>query len=153
VYGRRMIARGENVKSFNRVEFPGRTVMLAVHGRERAIAGTSAPNVAGTWEGTWSHRAGSGQITLRLAQEGTTDTGRQSVVGVVPVFDRYRRQIRLAEQIREGSIENSTLIFNVEVRDGREHQINFTLSVSDDSMVGTVCAFTCGTVRLKRSNR
>ena len=129
-------------------------VMLAVHGHERAIAGTTTPNVAGTWEGTWSHRAGSGRITLRLAQEGTTVTGRQSVVGVVPVFDRHRRQkIRLAEQIREGYIENSTLIFNVEVRDGPERQVNFTLSVSDDSMVGTVCAFTCGTVRLKRSNR
>jgi hypothetical protein len=59
----------------------------------------------------------------------------------------------LAEAIREGYIENSTLIFNVEVRDGPEHQVNFTLSVSDDSMVGTVCPFTCGTVRLKRSNR
>ena len=85
-------------------------VMLAIHGHERAIAGTTTPNVAGTWEGTWSHRAGSGRITLRLAQEGTTVTGRQSVVGVVPVFDRHRRrQIRLAEAIREGYIENSTL--------------------------------------------
>ena len=129
-------------------------VMLAVHGRERALAGTSTPNVAGTWEGTWSHRAGSGQITLRLAQEGTTVTGRQSVLGVVPVFERRRRQqIRLAEEIREGSLENSTLIFNVEVREGPERQVNFTLNVSDDSMVGTICAFTCGTVRLKRSNR
>jgi hypothetical protein len=129
-------------------------LMLAVHGRERAIAGTATPNVAGTWEGTWSHRAGSGRITLRLAQEGTTVTGRQSVLGVVPVFDRHRRQqIRLAEQIREGYLENSTLIFNVEVRDGRERQLNFTLNVSDDSMVGTICAFTCGTVRLKRSNQ
>jgi hypothetical protein len=72
----------------------------------------------------------------------------------VPVFDRTRRrQILFAEEIREGHIENSKLIFNVEVRDGPEHQINFTLSVSDDSMVGTVCGFTCGTVRLTRSNR
>jgi hypothetical protein len=129
-------------------------LMLPVHGRERAIAGTSTPNVAGTWEGTWSHRAGSGRITLRLAQEGTTVTGRQSVLGVVPVFDRHRRQqIRLTEEIREGYLEDSTLIFNVEVRDGRERQVNFTLNVSDDSMVGTICAFTCGTVRLKRSNQ
>jgi hypothetical protein len=129
-------------------------VMLAVHGRERAIAGTSTPNVAGTWEGTWSHRAGSGRITLRLAQEGTTVTGRQSVLGVVPVFDRHRRQqIRLGEAIREGHLEESTLIFNVEVRDGQERQVNFTLNVSDDSMVGTICAFTCGTVRLNRANQ
>jgi hypothetical protein len=41
----------------------------------------------------------------------------------------------------------------VEVRHGRERQVNFTLTVSDDSMVGTICAFTCGTVRLKRSNQ
>jgi hypothetical protein len=128
-------------------------VMLAVHGHGRALAGTTTPDVPGTWEGTWSHRAGSGRITLRLAQEGTTVTGRQSVLGIVPVFDRNRRrQILFVEEIREGHIENSTLIFNVEVRDGPEPQINFTLSVSDDSMVGTVCGFTCGTVRLKRSN-
>jgi hypothetical protein len=92
-------------------------------------------------------------MTLQLAQEGTTVTGRQSVDGVVPVFDRHRRRIRLARQIREGYMEDSTLIFNVEVLDGPERQINFTLNVSDDGMVGTVCGFTCGTVRLKRSNK
>jgi hypothetical protein len=27
-------------------------VMLTVYGRERAVAGTTVPNVAGTWEGT-----------------------------------------------------------------------------------------------------
>ena len=32
------------------------------------IAGTAPPNVAGTWEGSWRHRVGSGRITLRLAQ-------------------------------------------------------------------------------------
>jgi hypothetical protein len=81
-------------------------------------------------------------------------TGRQSVIGVLPVNDPHRRQqIRLAEQIREGTIEDSTLIFNVEVLDGPERQVNFTLSVNEDSMVGMVCTFTCGTVRLTRSSR
>jgi hypothetical protein len=50
----------------------------AGHGDGVALAGTATPNVAGMWEGTWSHRIGSGQITLRLAQEGTTVTGKQS---------------------------------------------------------------------------
>ena len=59
----------------------------AGHGDGVALAGTATPNVAGMWEGTWSHRIGSGQITLRFAQEGTTVTGKQSVVGVVPVFE------------------------------------------------------------------
>jgi hypothetical protein len=42
-------------------------LMLAGHGESPAIAGTATPNVAGTSEGTWSHRIGSVQITLRLA--------------------------------------------------------------------------------------
>src|SRR5262245_34860249 len=46
-----------------------------------AAAGTATPDVAGTWEGTWRHRQGSGQIMPRLAQEGTTVTGRQRLVG------------------------------------------------------------------------
>jgi hypothetical protein len=50
-------------------------LMVAGHGDGLALAGTATPNVAGAWEGTWSHRIGSGQITLRLAQEGTTVIG------------------------------------------------------------------------------
>jgi hypothetical protein len=42
-------------------------LMLAGHGEGPAIAGTATPNVAGAWEGTWNHRIGSSQITLRLA--------------------------------------------------------------------------------------
>jgi hypothetical protein len=65
-------------------------LMLVGTGNWGAIAGTATPNVAGTWEGTWSHRHGSGRITLQLAQEGTTVTGRQSVVGVTPLFGAQR---------------------------------------------------------------
>jgi hypothetical protein len=50
-------------------------------------AGTAAPNVAGKWQGTWTHRAGSGQITLQLAQEGTKVTGTQSLPAVIGVFE------------------------------------------------------------------
>jgi hypothetical protein len=55
-------------------------LLLVGAGDHGASAGTATPNVAGTWEGTWSHRQGSGRITLRLTQEGTTVTGRRSVV-------------------------------------------------------------------------
>jgi hypothetical protein len=117
-----------------------------------AVAGTAAPNVAGTWEGDWSHRVGSGQITLRLAQEGTKVTGKQSVVGVVPVFgDQAGRQITLGEEIRDGHLEDSTLIFHVAAPDIPGRQVNFTLTVSGEAMTGTVCGDTCGTVKLKKS--
>jgi hypothetical protein len=129
--------------------------MLAGHGHETAIAGTATPNVAGTWQGRWNHRVGSGRITLRLAQEDTTVTGRQSVGGVIPFFGSHRRrQIILSEEIRGGHIEDSTLVFYVVVRDGPEDRVNFALGIDDDdNMQGSVCAFTCGTVRLKRSTR
>jgi hypothetical protein len=44
-------------------------LMLGGHNAGSARAGTAAPNVARKWEGTWMHRAGSGQITLQLAQD------------------------------------------------------------------------------------
>ena len=47
-----------------------------LHGDGPASAGTATPDVAGTWEGTWSHRLGSEQVTLWLAQEGTKVTGK-----------------------------------------------------------------------------
>jgi hypothetical protein len=116
-----------------------------------AAAGTATPNVVGTWEGTWSHRVGSGQITLRLAQEGTKVTGRQSVIGVMPVFGDQTQRLTLGEEIRDGHIEDSTLIFHVEARDAPASQVNFTLSVSGDSMTGTVCGHTCGVIKLQKS--
>src|SRR5262245_52524258 len=107
--------------------------MLVGAGDRGAIAGTATPNVAGTWEGTWRHRQGSGQITLRLAQEGTTVTGRQSVVGVTPLFGAQRRrigrQIKLGQEVRDGHIEDSTLIFHVQALDLPGRQVNFTLTI------------------------
>ena len=125
-------------------------LMGAGHGEGLALAGTATPNVAGMWEGDWSHRIGSGQITLRLAQEGTTVIGKQSVVGVVPVFDT-RQQIVLGEEIRDGQLEDSMLMFHVRAENAPFDRVNFTLSVSGDTMTGTVCGQTCGVMKLKRS--
>ena len=132
-------------------------LMFVGAGDRRAIAGTATPNVAGTWEGTWSHRHGSGQITLRLAQEGTNVTGRQSVVGVTPLFGAQRgrrigQQISIGQEVREGHIEDSTLIFHVQALDLPRRQVNFTLTITGETMAGTVCADTCGTIKLQKSN-
>jgi hypothetical protein len=128
-------------------------LMLVGNGGGPAVAGTSTPNVAGTWEGTWSHRAaGSGQVTLRLVQEGDTVTGKQSVVGVTALFGaQMGRTINLGEEVREGHIDDSTLIFHVTAPDLPGRQVNFTLTVSGETMTGTVCGDQCGTVKLKKS--
>ena len=128
-------------------------LMLTGHGDGPAVAGTATPNVSGTWEGTWSHRAaGSGQVTLRLLQEGTTVTGKQSVAGVTAIFGgQTGRTISLGEEIREGHLEDSTLIFHVLAPDLPGRQVNFTLTVSGESMTGTVCGDQCGTIKLKKS--
>ena len=91
-------------------------LMLAGHSEGPAVAGTSTPNISGTWQGTWSHEIGSGQITLRLAQEGTKVIGKQSLPGVIPVFGSSRRQYTLGTDVREGRLEDSTLIFYVRAR-------------------------------------
>jgi len=127
-------------------------LMLVGTGDRGAIAGTATPNVAGTWEGSWSHRIGSGQLTLRLAQEGTKVTGKQSVVGVIPLFgERQGQYLTLGEEVRDGHIEDSTLIFHVEAPDIPGRQVNFTLTVSGETMTGTVCGDTCGTAKLQKS--
>ena len=95
-------------------------LMLTDNGGVPVIAGTATPNVAGTWEGSWSHRIGSGQITL-------------------------------GKDVREGQMEDSTLIFHVAAPDTPAGQVNFTLTVSGEIMTGTVCGYTCGTVKLKKS--
>jgi hypothetical protein len=132
-------------------------LMLVGAGDRGAIAGTATPDVAGTWQGTWSHRHGSGRITVQLAQEGTKVTGRQSVVSVTPLFGALRgrrigQPIKLGREIRDGHIEDSTLIFNVEAFGLVSRQVNFTLTVSGETMTGTVCADTCGTAKLQKSN-
>ena len=121
----------------------------AGHGDGLALAGPATPNVAGMWEGTWSHRIGSGQITLRLAQEGTTVIGKQSVVGVVPVYET--RQFVLGDEIMDGKLEDSLLMFHVRAENAPFDRVNFTLAVSGDTMTGTVCGHTCGVVKLKRA--
>ena len=124
-------------------------LIFAGHGDGPVIAGTATPNVAGTWEGSWSHRIGSGQITLRLAQEGTKVTGRQSVVGVIPIFNT-QQSYSLGQDIQDGTLEDSTLIFHVRTENAPVDRVNFTLTVSGDTMTGTVCGHTCGTLRLKK---
>jgi hypothetical protein len=126
-------------------------LMVTLIGDGQAIAGTPTVNVAGKWEGTWRHRIGSGQLTLELSQDGTTVTGRQSLTGVIPVFSTEQEKLTLSPEIREGTLENSTLIFNVASPDAPGGQVNFTLTVSGGTMTGTVCGFTCGTLNLKKS--
>ena len=126
-------------------------LMFAGHREGPAVAGTSTPNVSGTWQGTWSHEIGSGQITLRLAQEGTKVIGKQSVVNVMPVFGSQQTSYTLGEDIQDGTLEDSTLIFHVRAEDAPVDRVNFTLTVSGDSMTGTVCGYTCGKVRMKKS--
>ncbi|MGH8064102.1 MAG: hypothetical protein ACRERE_02455 [Candidatus Entotheonellia bacterium] len=127
-------------------------LMLGGHNAGSALAGTAAPNVAGKWEGSWMHRAGSGQITLQLAQEGTKVTGKQSLPAVMPVFGgEGQRQITLGTEVREGHLEDSTLIFHVAAPDTPAGQVNFTLTVSEQTMTGTACGYTCATLKLKKA--
>jgi hypothetical protein len=127
-------------------------LMFVGHNVGSARAGTAAPNIAGKWEGTWMHRAGSGQITLQLAQEGTKVTGEQSLPAVIPVFDiEAGRQIRLGTEVREGHLEDSTLIFHVGAPDTPGGRVNFTLTVSGETMTGTACGYTCATLKLKKA--
>ena len=127
-------------------------LMVAGHNAGSARAGAAAPNVAGKWEGTWVHRAGSGQITLQLAQQGTTVTGEQSLAAVMPVFGTEgQAQIRLGTEVREGILEDSTLIFYVGAPDTPGGRVNFTLTVSEETMTGTACGYTCATLKLKKA--
>jgi hypothetical protein len=71
-------------------------------------------------------------------------------VGVVPVFDT-RQQIVLGEEIRDGQLEDSLLMFHVRAENAPFDRVNFTLAVSGDTMTGTVCGYTCGLMKLKRS--
>jgi hypothetical protein len=95
-------------------------LMFDGHNAGSARAGTATPNVAGKWEDTWKHRAGSGQITMQLAQEGTKVTGKQNLPAVIPLFGSQRgRQSALGQEVREGHLEDSTLIFYVRAPDTR----------------------------------
>jgi hypothetical protein len=128
-------------------------LLIAMHGNIAATAGESMPNVTGKWEGTWNARGrgGSGQITLHLRQEGNKVTGKQNVVDIFPVFGTQATgPLVIGEEIRDGSIEDSTLHFHV-TAENVQGQLNFTLTVSGDSMTGTMCGYSCANLKLKKA--
>jgi hypothetical protein len=132
-------------------------LLIAIPGNSPATAGESMPNVTGKWEGSWSvgllpgraSGGGSGQITLNLLQEGTKVIGKQNVVDLISLTPGMQT-IPVSEEIRDGEIDDSTLHFHVsaETLDGR---INFTLTVSGNSMTGTACATYCAKLKLKKA--
>ena len=124
-------------------------LILAGNGEVPAVAGTSTPNVSGTWQGSWRHQIGSGQITLQLAQEGTKVIGQQSVVNVMPLFGSTT--YTLGQDIQDGKLEDSMLTFHVWAQNAPVDRVNVTLTVSGDTMTGTVCGQTCGKMSLKKS--
>ncbi len=128
-------------------------LLIAMHGTIAATAGEATPNVTGKWEGTYDGRGrfGSGQITFHLRQEGNKVTGKQSVVDLIPVWGSQTdaSTIVVGEEIRDGEIDGSTLHFHV-TTEGVRGQLNFTLTVSGDTMTGTVCGYTCGKLKLKK---
>ena len=128
--------------------------LIVTYGTIPASAGQATPNVTGKWEGTWrGPRGGSGQITMRLLQEGTKVTGKQNVVDIIPLWGAGSAgspAIAVGEDVRDGEIEDSTLTFHV-TAENVQGQLNFTLMVSGDTMTGTVCGYHCATLKLKRS--
>jgi hypothetical protein len=126
-------------------------ILFAVQGNLPAMAGESMPNVTGKWEGSWNHRIGSGQVTFQLVQEGSKVIGKQSVVGVMPVYGTQQaQQLVIGEEVRDGVLDGSTLMFHV-VAENVKGQLNFTLTVSGDTMTGTACGDTCATLKLKKA--
>jgi hypothetical protein len=128
--------------------------LIVTYGTVPASAGQATPNVTGKWEGTYSSRGrfGTGQITLHLRQEGNKVTGKQSVVDLIPVWgtEAAASTIAVGEEIRDGEIMDSTLHFHV-TAENVQGQLNFTLTVSGDSMTGTVCGYNCANLKLKKS--
>jgi hypothetical protein len=79
-------------------------------------------------------------------------TGEQSLPAVMPVFGgEGQRQITLGTEVREGHLEDSTLIFYVRAPDTPGDRVNFTLTVSGETMTGTACGYTCATLKLKKA--
>jgi hypothetical protein len=129
-------------------------LMVAGHDDGPALAGTAAPpDVAGKWEGSWIHQMASGHVTLQLTQEGTRVTGKSTVTGLMPVIEVTSGTPQaLGQEVRDGILEGSTLIFHVAARGGPSEQVNFTLTVGPEDMTGTACGFTCATVKLKKAS-
>jgi len=128
--------------------------LIVIHGTIPASAGEATPNVTGKWEGTYDGRGrfGSGPITFHLRQEGNKVIGKQSVVDLIPVWgtEAAASDIVVGEEIRDGEIDGSTLHFYV-TTEGVRGQLNFTLTVSGDTMTGTVCGYNCGKLKLKKA--
>jgi hypothetical protein len=129
-------------------------LFVAIPGNIPATAGQAAPNVTGKWEGTYESRGrlGTGPITLHLRQEGNKVTGKQSVVDLIPVWGTQAAAstIAVGEEIRDGELMDSTLHFHV-TAENVQGQLNFTLTVSGDSMTGTVCGYNCANLKLKKA--
>jgi hypothetical protein len=57
----------------------------------------------------------------------------------------------VGQEVREGHLEDSTLIFYVRAPDTPGGRVNFTLTVSEETMTGTACGYTCATPKLKKA--
>jgi hypothetical protein len=130
-------------------------IFTAMHGTVPATAGESAPNVTGKWVGSYNFRGGrfgSGEITLQLAQQGNKVTGRQSLVDLQPAWgtEAGASTIPVQPDIRDGEMMDSTVHFHVPA-ENVQGQLNFTLTVSGDTMTGTMCGYYCANLKLKRS--
>jgi hypothetical protein len=128
---------------------------IAMHGTVPATAGESTPNVTGKWEGSYNFREvrlGSGEITFDLNQQGNKVIGRQSLVDLQPAWGDQAAADTVAVQpdIRDGEMMGSTLHFHVPAENVKG-RLNFTLTVSGDTMVGTMCGYNCATLKLKKS--
>jgi hypothetical protein len=128
---------------------------IAIHRTGPATAGQSTPNVTGKWEGTYDFRwgkFGSGDITFHLQQEGNKVTGRQSLVDLQPAWgtEAAASTVPVQPDIRDGEMMDSTLHFHVPAENVKG-QLNFTLTVSGDTMIGTMCGYNCAALKLKRA--
>jgi hypothetical protein len=128
---------------------------IAMHGTGPATAGESKPNVTGKWEGSYDFRwgrSGSGEISLDLAQDGNKVTGKQSLVDLQPAWGSQAAPETIVVQpdIRHGEMMDSTLHFQVPA-ENVQGNLNFTLTVSGDTMTGTMCGHHCAALKLKKS--
>jgi hypothetical protein len=128
---------------------------IAMHGTVPATAGESTPNVTGKWEGSYNFRMGrmgSGEITFDLSQQGNKVTGRQSLVDLQPAWgtEAGASTIPVQPDIRDGEMMGSTLHFHVPA-ENVQGQLNFTLTVTGDTMIGTMCGYNCANLKMKKS--
>ena len=128
---------------------------IAIHGTVPATAGEPTPPVTGKWVGSYNFREarfGSGEISFDLSQQGNKVTGQQSLVDLQPAWgtESGASTIPVQPYIRDGEMMDSTLHFNVPAENVKG-QLNFTLTVSGDTMIGTMCGYNCANLKLKRS--